>query len=508
MNKITKFFVLFVILGAVGMVGYYFLKPVFRGDERVTTSDAKDIKDTIDIGIDNWIGYFPLCSPNMKKRMISAGYLIQCKDDQANYAQRFKELKRGKLDFAVATVDAYLLAGQEFDYPGVIVAVIDESKGGDAVIARADKVSSIDELKGKDVKIAFTPASPSEFLLKSIAVHFDVQRLLAGKAWRIEADGASDALSKLKSGEADVAALWEPEVTRALNDKAFKKILSSEDTSQLIVDILLVNRDFATAKPEVVKILLANYFRTLKHYRDQSSEFHDDVKDKTDLNQNDVESMLKGVSWQTLSANARRWYGITPDGRESLTNTIDSVIEIFKSAGDMNSHPLPNSNPYVIQNRKFIEQLHNSGISEGDVEVSESFYFEPLAPKEWEQLEEIGTLKVRPISFQSGNNELTDDGMRELKRAVDSLQHFPNFRVVIRGHSGLRGDINANKKLSGQRAEAVKDYLVNALKVSENRLRAVGLGSTKPLPRKPGESNREYGYRLPRVEMYLVSEVY
>ena len=40
-----------------------------------------------------------------------------------------------------------------------------------------------------------------------------------------------------------------------------------------------------------------------------------------------------------------------------------------------------------------------------------------------------------------------------------------------------------------------------------NRLRIVGYGSEKPLPRLPDESERAYGYRLPRVELSLVSEV-
>ncbi len=508
MNIRIKIFFAVIVVGAAAMLSYVYLKPLIFGDDRVKTSDAGDLKGQVKIGVDNWIGYFPLCSQNMRKRMVSAGYLLKCVDDQADYDKRFKDLKRGKIDFAVATVDAYLLSGRDYDYPGVIVAVIDESKGGDAIVARASKVASLDDLKNKDVKIAFTPASPSEFLIKSVAVHFDIKKLLRDKEWRLQSDGASDAYKKLKSGQADVAALWEPEVTRALSDKKFKKLLSSKDTSHLIVDILLVNRDFATDNPQVVKVLLSNYFRALKHYRDRIDDLHNDVMQKTDLGKKDVVSMLSGVAWQTLSANARRWYGITPDGQEGLTNSIDAIIEIFKDSGDMSSHPLPNSNPYVIQQRKFIEQLHESGISEGDVEQAEAVNFEKLDAGEWAQLEEIGTLKVRPISFQSGNNDLTEEGMAELKRAVESLQHFPNFRVVIRGHTGLRGDKNANKTLSLQRASAVKDYLINALKVNENRLRAVGMGSSMPLPRRRGESNREYRYRLPRVEMYLVSEVY
>lgn len=508
MNYKIKLFTSVISLGIIGMLGYYFANSYIEGNKKVITSDAKDIKEHINIGVDNWIGYFPLCSPNLKKRMLSTGYLLQCEDDQANYSERFKNLKRRKYDFAVSTVDAYLRTGKDTDYPGVIISVIDESKGGDAIIANGEKITSIDQLKNGDFKIAFTPDSPSEFLLKSVAVHFDIENLLKNKKWKLESDGASDALNKLNSGTADVAVVWEPEVTRALNNKKFKKLLSSSDTSQLIVDVLLVNRDFATEKPEIVKLLMANYFRTLKYYRENPAELFKDVEGKTGISQKEIEAMLKGVSMQTLSDNARRWYGITPDGQESLSNTIEGVIEIFKSAGDMNTHPLPNSNPYVIQNRKFIEQLHESGIGESEVITNEDIHFETLAPEDWEKLVEIGTLKVRPITFQSSSNSLTDEGITELTKAAESLQHFPNFRVVIKGHTGVKGDEVENKNLSRQRANTVKDYLVNALKVDENRLRTIGFGSSKPLSRQTGESDREYNYKLPRVELYLVSEVY
>ena len=58
------------------------------------------------IGVDNWIGYFPLCSGEMRKRMRTAGYVLACDDDKADYRDAHAALKRGELQFAVATVDA------------------------------------------------------------------------------------------------------------------------------------------------------------------------------------------------------------------------------------------------------------------------------------------------------------------------------------------------------------------------------------------------------------------
>ena len=44
--------------------------------------------------------------------------------------------------------------------------------------------------------------------------------------------------------------------------------------------------------------------------------------------------------------------------------------------------------------------------------------------------------------------------------------------------------------------------------IDVNRLQVVGLGADSPLPQQSGETDRAYSYRLPRVELYLVGEVY
>ena len=105
---------LFLVLGSLLIVGAYFLFPYLDSREGMQTSDAGSIKGTIKIGVDNWIGYFPLCGKEVKKRIRSHGYGLKCIDDNANYASRMRSLKSGDIDFAVATVDSYLLNGKDW----------------------------------------------------------------------------------------------------------------------------------------------------------------------------------------------------------------------------------------------------------------------------------------------------------------------------------------------------------------------------------------------------------
>lgn len=525
MNRNVVAFLLIVVLGCLGLVGYRFALKYWDEKSKWSTSDSREIKGTITIGVDSWVGYQPLCGAEMQKRLRGMDWRLKCEDDNADYASRMKKLSRGELDFAVATVDSYLLNGAGEDFPGVIVLVIDESKGGDAIVARRDKIASIEDLKNKPgYKVAYTPASPSEHLLKSVAVHFEVTPLKdkAAPSWKVETGGSAEALQKLEKGEVDVAVLWEPDVSKALADKRFVKILGTEDTQKLVVDILLVGRRFLADNPDMVKAVLGNYFRVLKVYRDNPNLLTAEIKSKVNLSDEQVASMLKGVAFMNLFDNAANWFGVGHAGglgSEGLTEAIEDTVQILIDHGDFSSSPLPDQDPYRIQNRGFVKELYEQGVSnqfgapvpDANSQVSADSLagaFAALEDGEWDALREIGTLKIRPITFQSGTDELDLNGKGELDKAATNLRHYPNFRVVIRGHTANKGDEDANKTLSLNRADAVKRYLEITYGIDSNRLRSIGLGGNAPLPRLPGESDRAYGYRLPRVELTLVSEVY
>ncbi|MCB1861240.1 MAG: OmpA family protein [Gammaproteobacteria bacterium] len=504
-------------VGLLGILAAKYLLPIFQESQQRSTSDAVSTKGSLNIGMDNWVGYFPLCSQQMQARMRHAGYVLGCENDNADYQERFKRLKAGKLQFAVATVDSYLLNAKPLDFPGTIVAVIDESKGGDAIVARKNAVASLDELRGKGgLKVAFTPDSPSAHLLKAIGSHFDIARLKSSSGpWQLPTNGSEEALQQLLSGKADVAVLWEPDVTRALSHAGIVKLMGTEDTDRLIVDILVVNRAFSQDHPEAVRELLDNYFQVLKEYKERPEELREEVVEVMDLDAAQVHPMLKGVAWAGLNENGAIWFGISPHGAitdEGIVETIDSVIKILQESGDFKENPLPDGDPYRITNRQFISELYaarSSTTVSGPTRAGTGSLdraFAPLDAKGWARLKEVGTLKVDPIGFQSGTSQLAFEGKLVLDRAAERIKHYPNFRLLVKGHTGLRGDDAANRRLSQERADSVTRYLMVTYGLDANRIQSLGYGSSRPLPRQPDESERAYGYRLPRVELSFAAE--
>ncbi len=520
MNRTIVGALLIVVITVIGAFGVKLMLPLFEDFRQKETTDADKTKGKIRVALDNWVGYFVLNSPEMKEAMRRSGYVLVCEDDDADYAARMKRLKNGEIDFAVATVDSFILNAADLNYPGAIVMVIDESKGGDAILAVKSKVAGLDGIKGRsDIRVAFTPNSPSHHLLKAAAEHFSAPELLPSSSLRIETEGSQKAMEKLLSGQADVAVCWEPDVSRALSDDNIVKILGTEDTERLIVDILVAGRKTIAKNPETISVLLGNYFRVLKKYRSDPDLLKKHVEKHTGLSEEKVESMLKGVHWVNFNENCENWFGVSAPGRyanEGLADAILAAAKILQGAGDFSKSPVPGDDPYRLTNSNFLEEIFSKGaagfptptetpLTAGSVGSLEA-RFSSLSEEQWNALKEVGTLKIDPIVFQQGASELDLIAKKVIDQAVERLKHYPNFRVVIKGHTDSRGDSDENMRLSSERADSAARYLQVAYNVDPNRLRVVGLGGTQPLAMRPGESRRAWMYRLPRVELVLARE--
>ncbi len=513
MNKHLKIFLGLLVAGVVVIGALRLLLPYWTASQQRSTSDAAATRGVLRIGVDNWIGYFPLCSPQMRRNLRSRGYTLKCIDDAANYAERFDKLAGGELDFAVATVDSWLLNGSDRGYPGVIVAVIDESKGGDAIVARGERIADLNALaRGEGLKIAFTPASPSEHLLKSVNAHFDLGLYGRGnRGWQSPSDGSPDALEQLLGGEVDAAVLWEPDVSRALSKGGIVKLVGTEDTDKLIVDILIAGRRQVAQDADAVQALLDAWFETLEGYHESRGALIQDIRDETDVDGDQIGPMLDGVAWAGLAENGTLWFDVLQRqaiGGDGLIEAIQAAAQVLVENGDFDRSPVPGDDPYRLTSKQFIQQLYQRTYPNGagvSRENSLSGDFKPLSDQAWSAMRRVGTLKVEPISFRRGTGLLDLEGKRTIDLIVDRLRRYPSFRILVEGHTGVAGDAEQNLKLSLSRAEAVTRYLRVTYNIDGDRLRAVGYGASKPLPRQPGESKRAYSYRLPRVEVSLLS---
>jgi|JI71714CRNA_FD_contig_31_1013032_length_1974_multi_6_in_0_out_0_2 cytochrome c oxidase subunit 2 len=90
------------------------------------------------------------------------------------------------------------------------------------------------------------------------------------------------------------------------------------------------------------------------------------------------------------------------------------------------------------------------------------------------------TLKLDYVNFETGSATLTTSSKYQLDVLAEEFAAHPSLTTEVSGHTDNVGDAKANLALSQSRAAAVKTYLLGK-GVADNRLRAVGFGSSKPI---------------------------
>ncbi|UCG51669.1 MAG: OmpA family protein [Candidatus Latescibacterota bacterium] len=102
---------------------------------------------------------------------------------------------------------------------------------------------------------------------------------------------------------------------------------------------------------------------------------------------------------------------------------------------------------------------------------------------------------LRGVNFESGSAALTPDSYRILDEVVRSLMAYPEVRIEIRGYTDNVGKASYNLGLSERRAEAVKQYLVNA-GIDPARLTTRGFGEENPVSTNATPEGRAQNRRI------------
>jgi OOP family OmpA-OmpF porin len=90
------------------------------------------------------------------------------------------------------------------------------------------------------------------------------------------------------------------------------------------------------------------------------------------------------------------------------------------------------------------------------------------------------SLVLEGVNFDTNSAHLQSSSTAVLDRVADGLKSHPEARVEVGGHTDSQGNDAYNMKLSRDRANAVKDYLIGK-GVPAKQLEAKGYGETKPI---------------------------
>ena len=101
---------------------------------------------------------------------------------------------------------------------------------------------------------------------------------------------------------------------------------------------------------------------------------------------------------------------------------------------------------------------------------------------------------LKNVLFDTNRFSLRPSCYQQLNSIAEYMKWKENETYQIAGHTDSRGNATINNELSQQRAEAVKNYLVQK-GVAANRLMAKGYGGTKPIMDNSTSNGRQTNRR-------------
>jgi outer membrane protein OmpA-like peptidoglycan-associated protein len=149
------------------------------------------------------------------------------------------------------------------------------------------------------------------------------------------------------------------------------------------------------------------------------------------------------------------------------TTTLHFVLSKVEKPLPPPPPPPPPKKPLVILER-----------AQKKIEIKEQIFFE------------FGKARILPVSYP-----LLDEIARVM---IEN----PDLVVEVQGHTDNKGSYNFNMKLSQDRANAVREYLIKK-GVEPERLKAVGYGPTKPIADNSTEEGRA---KNRRVEFVIIKQ--
>ncbi|SNY94401.1 NitT/TauT family transport system substrate-binding protein [Cohaesibacter sp. ES.047] len=288
------------------------------------TSYSSAFAEDLTIGFSTWVGYGPLYIAQEEGFFEDEGLdvdLVKMEDVKT----RMPALSAGRIDVAATTVDTVLGFTTEA-HPLTYLFAVDDSSGGDGIVANKD-IASVADLKGK--KVAYTEGSVSQFflgaLLKDVGLKVsDVESLNMT---------AGDAGAAFVAGQVDAAVTWEPWLTRGKQADHGKILVDSSSTPGLITDIMVTTKEAYAKRGDDFKALYRAWSKAVA-WQQANPEAADKIMAKGVGGWlEDAEVFAETRAGIVYYDSAKNESFMDPANADGIMKTIKAAAELGKEAG-------------------------------------------------------------------------------------------------------------------------------------------------------------------------------
>jgi outer membrane protein OmpA-like peptidoglycan-associated protein len=447
-------------------------------DSLAKTQGTSRYRQELSVGLDSFSGYAIFRSPAFQEQLGQRGIRLKLIDDNANYAARGEALAKGSIQFALFPADALLkIAARQATIPATIIAVIDETRGADAMVAYKTKYPDIDSLNRETTRFVLLPDSPSETLARVIMHDFDLRQLGQQPFLNVEsAEALMARYRQVQPNSDEVFITWEPFVSQLLTNEQLHVLVDSSRFTGYIVDCLVVSRDYLLKHQETVEFFLECYFRTLYSLKDKPALVQLMLQDakltKQNLTEEQAGRLVDGIQWKNTQENFAH-FGLRAAAVVHIEDVLSRIATVLVSTGAIERDPVAGQynrlffdRPLAnLQTREFHPEL-------GSEQVREQAALSALTDEQWSRLVPVGTLSAPELIFARGSAVLTEQSRNVLDELAEKLKSWPQYYLTVRGSASTKGDPQANRELAAKRASTAVEYLLS-IGMAKERLRAV-----------------------------------
>jgi NitT/TauT family transport system substrate-binding protein len=215
------------------------------------------------ISMPTWVGNGPLYLAQEKGFYKEEGVEVELSimDD---ISMRFAAYYAGQIDGMSTALAAFILNAKP-DIPSKVVLLLDDSKGGDGIVANKD-IRTISDLKGK--RVAFKESSISEWFIAYLLMKEGLS-LKDIQVVNMEPGAAGSAFIAKK---VDAAVTWEPYLTKGKQAPHGHILIDSSQTPGLISDVLIFPDRVIQARQHEIQGVCRAVVKAIEYWKSHPEE--------------------------------------------------------------------------------------------------------------------------------------------------------------------------------------------------------------------------------------------
>ncbi|MFV2065740.1 MAG: phosphate ABC transporter substrate-binding/OmpA family protein, partial [Pirellulales bacterium] len=369
---------------------------------------------------------------------------------------------------------------------------VDWSNGGDGIVVR-ESIKTVGDLRGKSIVLAQN--SPSHYFALNMLVAGGVQP--AEVKWTFTDDAFQAGAAFNAQKEITAVASWAPDVYNLEKVQGNRMLVTTATANKLIADVWFARADFAKEHMDICEGLVRGIFDSMVELKS------DDAKQKVAKWMSEGYNLPASEALAMLGdAHSTNWaenyqFFLNQNNPANFERVWNQAYYLYRRIGTIKHTPVPFNQvmdfsviqklgkepKYSTQRDEYQVAFTPKAVSEIRAESDEiltqtvviHFY-----PNSWD-IRKTVTRDIDGKQIDQLYDPNIDNVLEDVAKLVGT---FGLAQVIIEGHtdSSMKGRISPNlvKELSQNRANSVKESLVQKYHIDPNQFAVEGVGWDRP----------------------------